>query len=42
MMCRYVMMVPYVEEEDYVFLKTAYPSRKAMRHYRKQVSDEKT
>jgi len=36
----YVMMVPYVEEEDYIFLKTAYPSRKATKHYLKQVPDD--
>jgi len=27
--------VPYVEEDDYVFLKTIIPSRKATREYRR-------
>ena len=27
------IIVPYVEGEDYVFLKTAFPSRKATRKY---------
>jgi uncharacterized DUF497 family protein len=29
----YVYLVPFVEEESYVFLKTIIPSRKATRHY---------
>lgn len=29
----YVYLVPYVEESDYVFLKTVIPSRKATRDY---------
>ncbi len=29
----YVYLVPYVEEEDYFFLKTIIPSRKATRDY---------
>ncbi len=29
----YVYLVPHVEESDYIFLKTAIPSRKAMRDY---------
>lgn len=32
----YVYLVPYVEEEDYVFLKTVIPSRKATRDYLNQ------
>lgn len=29
----YVYLVPFVEEEDYFFLKTIIPSRKATRNY---------
>lgn len=29
----YAIVVPYVEQQDYVFLKTAFPSRKATRKY---------
>ena len=29
----YVYLVPYVEEQDYFFLKTVIPSRKATRDY---------
>jgi uncharacterized DUF497 family protein len=29
----YVYLVPFVEEEDYLFLKTIIPSRKATRDY---------
>jgi len=29
----YVFLVPFVEEEDYLFLKTIIPSRKATRDY---------
>jgi uncharacterized DUF497 family protein len=32
----YVFLVPYVEEEDYFFLKTIIPSRKATRDYLNQ------
>lgn len=36
----YAFLVPFVEEEDYFFLKTAIPSRKATRHYlQRGVSD---
>ena len=31
----YVYLVPHVVEEDYIFLKTIIPSRKATRAYRK-------
>jgi hypothetical protein len=30
---RYAYLVPFVEEEDYFFLKTIIPSRKATRDY---------
>lgn len=32
----YVYLVPFVEEEDYFFLKTVIPSRKATREFLKQ------
>lgn len=32
----YACLVPFVEEEDYFFLKTAIPSRKATRDYLNQ------
>jgi uncharacterized DUF497 family protein len=32
----YAYLVPYVEEEDYFFLKTVIPSRKATRDYLNQ------
>ncbi|MBD5804078.1 hypothetical protein AZOA_35210 [Azoarcus sp. Aa7] len=32
----YAYLVPYVEEEDYFFLKTVIPSRKATRDYQNQ------
>jgi len=32
----YVYLVPFVEEGDYFFLKTAIPSRKATRDYLNQ------
>lgn len=32
----YVFLVPFVEEDEYVFLKTIIPSRKARRHYLEQ------
>lgn len=32
----YVYLVPFVEEEDYFFLKTVIPSRKATRDYLQQ------
>jgi uncharacterized DUF497 family protein len=32
----YVCLVPFVEEEDYFFLKTVIPSRKATRDYLNQ------
>lgn len=30
---KYAYLVPYIEEEDYFFLKTVIPSRKATRDY---------
>ena len=30
---RYVYFVPFVENEDEIFLKTIFPSRKATKHY---------
>ena len=30
---RYAWVVPYVEEEGYFFIKTAFPSRKHMKKY---------
>jgi len=30
---RYVYLVPYVEDDDHLFLKTIIPSRKATREY---------
>ena len=39
----YACLVPFVEEEDYFFLKTIIPSRKATRDYLHQGdTDEKT
>lgn len=35
----YVYLVPYVEEEEYFFLKTVIPSRKATRDYLNQGED---
>ena len=32
----YVYLVPFVEEDDYFFLKTIIPSRKATRDYMNQ------
>jgi hypothetical protein len=31
----YIWIVPYVEEENYIFLKTLYPSRKYTKLYNK-------
>lgn len=33
----YIWVVPYVEEKDYIFLKTLYPSRKYTKLYKKGV-----
>lgn len=39
----YVYLVPYVEEQNYYFLKTVIPSRKATRDYlQRNIPDEKT
>lgn len=29
----YIVLVPFVEDEDHIFLKTAFPSRKATKTY---------
>ena len=36
----YAYVVPYVEDENGVFLKTMYPSRKALRDYLQPTGDE--
>jgi hypothetical protein len=36
----YAFLVPFVEEEDYFFLKTVIPSRKATRDYLNQGEDD--
>jgi hypothetical protein len=33
---QYVYLVPFVEDDDYLFLKTIIPSRKATRDYLRQ------
>jgi hypothetical protein len=38
----YVYLVPYVEEDDYFFLKTVIPSRKATRDYLMRTSTEES
>ena len=37
---QYAFLVPFVEEEDYFFLKTIIPSRKATRDYLNQGEDD--
>ena len=37
----YVYLVPFVEDEDTVFLKTIIPSRKATKQYLGEESDDK-
>ncbi len=37
---KYIWVVPFVEEKDYIFLKTLYPSRKYTKIY-KELCDEK-
>lgn len=36
----YVYLVPFVEEEEYLFLKTIIPSRKATRHYLRESEND--
>jgi uncharacterized DUF497 family protein len=36
----YVFLVPFVEDEGFVFLKTIIPSRKMTRHYLREENDE--
>ena len=38
----YVYLVPFVEDEHTVFLKTIIPSRKATKHYLGEESDDET
>jgi hypothetical protein len=33
----YVWMIPYVEDQDHIFLKTLYPSRKYTKMYRRGI-----
>ena len=33
----YVYLVPFVEDDETIFLKTAFPSRKATKEYRKEI-----
>ena len=35
----YIYMVPFVTEDEYVFLKTIIPSRKATKDYREEAGD---
>ncbi len=37
----YLVLVPFVEDEEKVFLKTAFRSRKVMKHHRRKTKDEK-
>lgn len=37
MIKNYVYLVPYVEEEDYLFLKTIIPSRQMNKKYNKEI-----
>ncbi len=37
----YIWYVPYVENEQYIFLKTAFPSRKSNKIYNKECGVEK-
>ncbi|HAU57418.1 MAG TPA: toxin [Comamonadaceae bacterium] len=37
---RYAYLVPFVEEDDYFFLKTVIPSRKATRDYLNKGADD--
>jgi uncharacterized DUF497 family protein len=32
----YIYLVPFVQDEETIFLKTAFPSRKATKEYRKE------
>ena len=38
---RYIWIVPYIVEKDFIFLKTLFPSRKYTKEYRKGVRNEK-
>ena len=37
----YIFAVPFVEEGDVIFLKTAFPSRKLTKQYQQEMDDEK-
>ena len=37
---QYVCIVPCVQEEDYIFLKTIIPSRKATKDYQKEMESQ--
>lgn len=36
----YIFMVPFVEDEDYIFLKTIIPNRKATREYHRVMEND--
>ncbi|MCE3239064.1 MAG: hypothetical protein K0R24_2045 [Gammaproteobacteria bacterium] len=38
----YLVLVPFVEEEEKIFLKTAFRSRKITRNYQRKTTDETT
>jgi len=37
----YILAVPYVKDGDIYFLKTAFPSRKLTKQYKKEIENEK-
>lgn len=37
----YLILVPFVEDEEKIFLKTAFRSRKVMKKHRRRAKDEK-
>ncbi len=37
----YLVLVPFVEDEEKIFLKTAFKSRKITKKYRRGINDEK-
>ncbi len=36
---KYICLVPYVKEKNYIFLKTIIPSRKATKNYKREMED---
>lgn len=36
----YLVLVPFVEDDEKIFLKTAFRSRKVMKNYRRRANDE--